>query len=273
MSWAELARSLGILAERPVPGHAAVSEALGLRPPSREEHTELFVLSLVPYASVYLGPEGRIGGEARATIAGFWRAVGVEPVPEPDHLTSLLGLYGALVDRTGEAAGAHRVLVGEAVRALFWEHLASWLPPYVIAVRRHGGAYVEWAELLASFLVAEARRLGPPAREIIHFRDVPDGPDADSGDLVEALLAPIRSGFILTRHDLASLAAHLGLGLRMGERRFALSELLAQDRDRLLEALAGLVSSFAEDLDSFDSALDPALDHWRRRTRATTRVG
>ena len=43
------------------------------------------------------------------------------------------------------------------------------------------------------------------------------------------MLAPLRCGMIVTRTDLARAARQNGLGLRAGERRFALNALLAQD--------------------------------------------
>ena len=61
-------------------------------------HTDLFVFQLQPYASVYLGAEGMLGGEARDRIAGFWRALGASPPSEPDHLATML----ALLRRSGE---------------------------------------------------------------------------------------------------------------------------------------------------------------------------
>lgn len=241
-----------------------------MSPPSGEEHTALFVLSLPPYASIYLGPEGRIGGTARQTISGFWSAVGAEPGPEPDHLTALLGLYATLLDRVEASQGAHRVLVGEAVRVLFWEHLASWLPAYLVAVRRHRAGFGEWAGLVEEFLVGEANRLGPPLRQAVHRTGLPGGPDPGSeDDLLDALLAPARSGVVLTRADLADISSRLGLGMRMGERRFTLEELLVQDRDRVLGALGELSRSFAEALRALDPVLAPALEPWQRRAAAT----
>ena len=43
---------------------------------SDAEHTEVFVLNCPPYASVYLGPDGALGGEGADRAAGFWRASG-----------------------------------------------------------------------------------------------------------------------------------------------------------------------------------------------------
>ena len=62
------------------------------------------MLNCPPYASVYLGPDGALGGEGADRAAGFWRASGLTPPAEPDHLTALLALYASL----GEAAARRR---------------------------------------------------------------------------------------------------------------------------------------------------------------------
>ena len=86
--------------------------ALGLDPVSDAEHTDAFVLNCPPYASIYLGPQGAIGGEGADRVAGFWRAIGITPPAEPDHLAALLGLYA----RLGEAAaGARRPATAAAL--------------------------------------------------------------------------------------------------------------------------------------------------------------
>ena len=88
----ELVRTLGVLAEAPNSGTGSVAAAIGLPAPTPDDYTDAFVFQLYPYASVYLGAEGMIGGEARDRIAGFWRALRLTPPAEPDHLTALLGL-------------------------------------------------------------------------------------------------------------------------------------------------------------------------------------
>ena len=203
----ELLRALGVLAEAPNPATPRVAEAVGLRAPTADEFTEVFTFQLYPYASIYLGPEGMIGGEARDRIAGFWRALRLTPPSEPDHLTALLGLYAALFDEeAAEAAGtARRVLVRQARKALLWEHLLSWLPPYLTHMEATaGGTYARWAALLKEALLAEALDLGPQDQLPRHLAVAPSLPDprVEGGDsLLAGLLAPVRSGFILVRAD------------------------------------------------------------------------
>src|SRR5918911_2653894 len=136
----ELFRALAVLAEPPQ--RAEVARLAGLLelggPPSASEYTETFVFQFYPYASVYLGAEGMLGGEARDRVAGFLAALGETPPPEPDHLSTLLATYARLSappeteDGRGDEWGARRRAgLGAARKAFLWEHVLSWLPVYL----------------------------------------------------------------------------------------------------------------------------------------------
>ena len=252
----EALRALAVLLESPRPEHAAIAQALELPPPpAADEHTGVLVFQAYPYASVYLGAEGMLGGEARDRIAGFWRALGGEPPVEPDHLSVLLAGVAALA----ESAPASSVL-----GALFWEHLASWMPPYLATLRRIGAPFhVAWADLLATLLAELADELGPPARLPLALRaaPAPSAAPADLDALLATLLAPARTGFVVVRDDLERAAAELGLGLRAGERRFALRSLISQDATAVLGWLAREARSQAAAL----ATLPPITAWWIAR--------
>src|SRR5690606_4393796 len=121
--------------------------------PGRAGHTALFVLELPPYASVYLGPEGQLGGEVRERVAGFWGALGQSPPAEPDHLTALLALYAEIGAREEGQDESGAAVLRHARKALFWEHIACWLPPYLTRAAELGdAAYASWAALLLAAL-------------------------------------------------------------------------------------------------------------------------
>jgi TorA maturation chaperone TorD len=232
----ELFRALAVLAEPPTVKGARVAEALELGElPSADEYTELFIFQLYPYASVYLGAEGMIGGEARDRVAGFWRALGQVPPAEPDHLSVMLALYARLVElETGESDAGRRESWHRARKAFLWEHLLSWLPA-VYLTKLIGIAtpfYSRWGTLLMRALMAEACLVGKQERLSLHLRDAVGLIDPRSNTLdefLQSLLTPVRFGGILTRADLTRGARKLGLGLRMGERKFILKAMFAQD--------------------------------------------
>ena len=270
----ELIRALAALAEPPGPEQERLPRLLRLPPPpGPAEHTELFDFLFYPRAAVYLGPEGMFGGEAADRIAGFWQAAALEPPSEPDHLCMLLVAYATLAEREGRADGARRVLVREARKALLWEHLLSWLPVYLTALARIAGPhYRAWSRLLERALVAEAEACGPPARAPLHLREAPALPEprAEGGEaFLNGLLAPARTGFIVTRADLARGAASRGLGLRQAERRFALRAMLGQDAKVTLRWLRDEAGSWAGRHAALPASLEPVRGHWVGRAAAT----
>ncbi len=230
----ELFRALAVLAEPPTPETKRLAELLGIGcPPTGDEYAELFLFQLYPYASVYLGPEGMLGGEARDRVAGFWRAIEVDPPTEPDHVAVLLGLYAHLAGLEDQASSdREKAALGSARSALLWEHLLSWLPVYLDKIIELAPEpYRRWSEVLMAALEEEAQRTVLPQTLPLHLRVIESGNlQKDTGDdVLQAVLAPIRCGMIVTRADLARAARLTGLGLRAGERRFALDALLAQD--------------------------------------------
>lgn len=239
----ELFRTLGALLEPPVAAHRPLADLLGLGPlPSLAAHTDLFRFQLYPYASVYLEAEGMLGGEARDRIAGFWRALGLVPPEEADELTVMLAFQAELGERQGSAGGEGGAALARARRAFFGEHLASWLPAFLAKLGELAPPYyARWGELLGEALAAEREACGPPDLLPRHLVQVPAAADprADGSEaFLTSLLSPARSGMILVRDDLLRAARELGLGARVGERRFVLKALLAQEAAATLGWLA-----------------------------------
>ena len=285
----ELFRALAVLAEPPeraeVARLAALLELGG--PPSASDYTEAFVFQLYPYASVYLGAEGMLGGEARDRVAGFLAALGETPPPEPDHLSTLLATYARLSpppetddeDARGAqgAEGAlRRARLHAARKALLWEHILSWLPVYLERVAEVAPPfYRRWAGLLLSALLEEARACGPPERLPLHLREAPPLPDpraAGSDEFLSSLLAPARAGFIITRGDLARAARSLGTAARAGERKFALKSLLGQDACGVLAWLSEEASRRASGHAARRDPLGEVADWWAARASATGKL-
>lgn len=250
----ELFRALAVLAEPPAPESAPVARALELGAlPEASEHTEVFVFQLYPYASVYLGAEGMLGGEARDTVAGFWRALGQTPPAEPDHLSVMLALYAQLRELETDARDdARRESWQRARTAYLWEHLLSWLPAYLSKLREIAPPfYRRWGELLFDALLEEARATAEAKAQLsLHLRErtagLSDPREGATAEFLQTLLSPVRSGMILVRSDLIRAARQLELGLRVGERKYVLESLLAQDARGVLGWLAREAHAWGE---------------------------
>ena len=276
-----LFRALGSLLEGPSQETASVAMLLDLGPvPDAAEYSDLFLFQLYPFASVYLGPEGQLGGEARDRVAGFWRALGETPPSEPDHLATLLGLYARLteLERTAAESGS-RPFWRRARHACLWEHLASWVPAFLAKLREIAPPfYRAWGELLEAAIAQEIIEFGPMDRLPLALRAAPPILDprvassSSSDEFLLAILSPVRSGLVLTRADLARAGRELGLGLRIGERRFILDAMLGQDPALTLEWLAREADSWADRHDRAGSVAPDIADFWVRRATTTTEL-
>jgi hypothetical protein len=278
----ELLRALGAVAGDPADARTAAA-ALGLPGCGNAEHADVFVFNCPPYASVYLGAEGGLGGEGADRVAGFWRAIGLAPESpgtpgpgEPDHLTSLLSLYASLGEagaesRTARTAAALR----QMRRALFDEHLWPWLPGYLSAVTDLGvGALVAWAELTLRAVKRERGQGGTGLGGLpLALREAPPQVDADGGlgELLGGLVAPVRSGLILTRRAVAAGAGQVGAGHRIGERRFALRAMLESEPDRTAGWLGEEAARWSRRHLGI-AAGDPVQQWWAGRAAATARA-
>ncbi|HEU5392904.1 MAG TPA: molecular chaperone TorD family protein [Streptosporangiaceae bacterium] len=275
----ELLRALGAVADSPAAARA-VAGPLGLDAVSDAEHTEAFVLNCPPYAAVYLGPDGALGGEGADRAAGFWRALGLTPPAEPDHLTALLALYAHLGEAaadTGRPATARALT--QARLSLFREHLWPWLPAYLDAVADLGlPVLAGWAGLARRAVSAEFAEqpawptlplalrtaLAPPACAA----GAEAGAGLDLRGLVDLLTTPVRSGIILTRRRLAAGAGEAGLGHRVGERRYALRAMLGQDPQAALTWAAAEAARW-QDRHARRAAGDEVAAWWAGRAART----
>lgn len=262
----ELLRALGAALLTPPAQAGAVWEALEIDTPTGADYTEVVVLGAPPHEAIHLGPEGQLGGEGLDRVAGFWRALGRRPPEDADHLGALLLLYAGLgaAEAAAAAAGDEGVAGGlrRSREALLHEHLWSWAPAYLVAVGRLDvPALAEWAGLALSVLRVELADAGPATRLPLALREAPEGVTV-GGSLdgaLDALLAPIRSGLVITHRDLQEGAHRAGVGYRRGERRFALKAMLQQDSDATLVWLiehTGLWRQLREDLG------DDATNQW-----------
>jgi hypothetical protein len=246
---AELLRALGAVASSPPPRCGPPAAGLGLPVLTAAEHTAVFVLSAPPHAAIHLGEDGKLGGEGLDRVAGFWRVLGLGPPADADHLGALLMFYAELSDAEAAArTEPARLRLRQAREALFWEHLWSWAPGYLTAVCRLGTPSLgPWARLTLDALAREARQCAAPAALPLALRAAPPAPTdiVRACSLLDVLLAPVRSGIVLTREDLREAADEAGAGYRLGERRYTLQAMLDQDAAATLGWLSGFARQWA----------------------------
>ncbi len=270
----EIFRSLGALIERPTAELAPLAALLELGSlPDEAAHTELFGFQLYPYASIYLGEEGMLGGEARDRIAGFWRALGQKPPGEPDHLTVMLAFHAELCERATNVEVKYRQRWLQARKAFLWEHLIPWLPIYLLQLDRLAPPfYRRWGQLLREALRGEVEAVGLQERPALHLRSasgIADPRKHDFKAFLDSLLAPVRSGLLLTRYDLSRAARNLNLGSRIGERRYILQALLAQQTGDVLAWIGREATARSEQFRATEEPWSPMLALWGERAEAT----
>lgn len=268
----ELIRALAAVVDTRPEESRAIVRALELPPLDAAEHTATFVLWCPPYAALHLGPEGKLGGAGADRVAGFWRALGLTPPSDPDHLAHLLALYAHL----GEAEQRSPApALGRARATLLTEHLWSWVPGYLRAVENLGGASLAaWAALTRKVLRRELGETPPAPALPLALREAPPPITADLGldDLLDAVLAPIRSGLILTHPVLAGIARQAGTGYRAGERRFALRAMLEQNPAGTLAGLATEAGRWAGRHEAEAPREERVAAWWAARARGTAAV-
>jgi TorA maturation chaperone TorD len=277
-SFMELFRALATFAEPALKTSARVAEALELGElPAESEYTETFIFQLYPYASVYLGAEGMMGGDARDLIAGFWRALGLTPPAEPDHLSVMLALYAELVEREeAERDAASSERWRHTRKAFLWEHLLSWLPVYLRKLDDIATPfYRKWGDTLREALVEEIEAVGMPAQLPLHLRATPgllDPREHETEEFLQSSLAPARSGMILVRADLARAGRKLGLGVRMGERKFILKSLFNQNPQAVLAWLLEENARWQERHRQNQQSFGAIASAWLAKTEAAAKL-
>jgi nitrate reductase assembly molybdenum cofactor insertion protein NarJ len=251
---------------------AIVARFAGLDASRREEieasYVAAFDLGVPPYASVFLEPDGGIGGATTLAVEGAILGAGLHPTTADvaaDHLGVMLVHLGTLGQQR-----RHDEAAEFAAR-----HLVDWLPALVVALDGVDAPFWRGVVELALELVRQevVRRLPRPVAP-------PESPLADpkSGlrEIAGFFATPSRCGLYLGRSDLLTIARSVELPAGFGTRRDRVETLLraAAEYDvlpRLCAALDELVATRAARLLALGLAPD-ATAPWTARLDLTRTV-
>jgi len=237
--------------------------------------TDLLLLNVYPYGTVFTDISGELNGPAAAAVAYRYAAAGYRP-PElagagaPDHAGLCLGFLSHLAAQREEDTP-------------FLGWTLDWLPVCALAVERQPSAHPFYRDMAAAtreVLLSDSSVSASAAPEdlapVLEARDETEE-EVDLSRVVGFLLAPAASGFFLSRSRMGALALEAGLRLPFGS-RFDVGRSLfeaAGECGRVEPVLAAL-SGEAEAWDAAYSVL--AREHvswrasagvWRARIAAT----
>lgn len=277
----------------------SVPELAGELPPSVDldelaaQHYALLGHELPPYAGVFVGDDGLVGGGRPAVmVRTVHQVLGVEcPAdPGPDHLGQMLRLLAVLADAQldamehGDAADL-RTLAGWQRRVLD-EAVLPWMPPLHAALG--GQPPSVWTRVLelAIGVLGHQRaedpslpRSVPLARGDVSAETVLDEPRTSLRTVAEILTTPVRSGVYLTRRDLDTVARRCELPRGFGGRRDTMEKLLraAAEYDAMPRLVQELRQLWATRDDAYvalggEAGLGLHVPGWRQRVAGTRRL-
>ncbi len=246
---------------------------------------------LLPFAGVYLGNDGLVGGgTAGAVLRSAHAVVGIDcpDDPSPDHLGQVLRLMAVLVDAQldaishGDDADARTLRHWQ--RRVLDEAVLPWMPPLAAALAGRSASLWTRAIEMAIGVLAQHRAEDPGLPSIVgncgdedSLELLLDQPGTGLTTIATMLTTPARCGVYLTRGDLAEVARRCELPRGFGTRRGMLEKILrgaaeydaiprlVAELDRLMAARGDTYAAMSEEL-----GLAAHVTVWRRRL-ATTR--
>ena len=240
-------------------------------------YTDLFLLNVYPYGTIYTDFDGELNAPAAQQIADLFEAHNYHPselnlVGAADHVGLCLGFLLHLASTDTEYFGSTRRLVSE------------WIPICCLAVEREPSAhpfYRALARLTRDTLLKQNEaplRVAP--NDPFAISDLLSADEVRLRDLVNFFLAPARCGMFLSRSRLGQMAKQLGRRLPFGS-RFEVAESLfasageAETLDQLISMLKDEVGVWASEYQSWAETYPtwkPFGVEWLNRTTNATRT-
>ena len=241
-------------------------------------YTDLFLLNVYPYGTVFTDPAGELNGADAQRLASLYSLYRYQPgelqsAGAPDHLGLCLGFL------------AH----AEENRLEIRDYALDWAPVCCHAIEREPSAHQFYRALatrtretlLAILPTANLQPLTtnlPSSISNLHLSHSED--ELRLHDVVRFLLTPAQCGVFLSRARLGHLARAIGLRLPIGS-RFEVAERLfgaageSERIDQLLSALQAEFEAWASEYERWAKRYphwQPTAELWLERTARASRM-
>lgn len=270
-AWRRLAGFEGLVPDEIDPDEAAA------------EHHRLAVAELFPYESVFLHPEGLLGGEEAAAVRDLRLEVGLDEPREleVDHLAEELRLLAFLagLERVARRGEARLEAVQDDQRQLLDAHLLRWLPGFAAVVAQaetgggQGGLYAQATRMALDICLDWRRELGGTAARW----QLPEAPEdlldrerTGLATISRHLCVPAMAGGFLGTAALRLLGRSLDLPRGFGKRWQELESLLQAAAHysavpRVIDGLLGELDLWERSWAVLDGELSPLAAPWLER--------
>lgn len=240
-------------------------------------YSDLFLLNVYPYASVFLEPSGEMNGARTREVAALYDRYGYAPpelneVGAADHIGLMLGCAAVV--------GADRI----------WPHLMDWAPVLCLAIERAPTTHPFYQALAIrtrklcwdtalpcpnTAALCSYRETNHPTDRLLPPEPSIEPPEPSLDAFVRHLLTPAQSGIFLTRARLGLWARALGMPLPFGE-RFAVGEMLFEMASAMGQSET-LLDWLRAEVEAWDATYARWADEfgweyarmWRARTAGT----
>jgi TorA maturation chaperone TorD len=231
-------------------------------------YTELFLLNVYPYGTVYTDFDGELNAPAAQQIVDLFEAHNYHP-PE-------LNEVGA-ADHVGLCVGFLSVKQDDIL-----PYILDWIPTCCLAVEREPSAH-PFYRALATRTCDHLLTHAPITNHHLPI-PIPQSPISDDEvrlrDIVRFFLAPARCGMFLSRSRLGQIGKQIGTRLPFGS-RFEVAESLfasageAEILDQLISTLKDEVDVWASEYQNWTQTYPtwkPFGEAWLSRTANATRT-
>lgn len=186
-------------------------------------YQQLFGFDIYPHESIFRGDDHLIGGDVADAVIQAYQQHGFQWRGDADHIHNQLALLGWLCAAEHDALEDEQLKIAADMRqrqaAFLQAHLLQWLPPFIVAVRRHGDPfYQEVAALTWQLILEHGQGIDNNIATTLIQPPVLDDNDTSLKAIVQYLTLPSASGWWLSARDMGEIGRALDLPRGFGGR-------------------------------------------------------